>query len=303
MLTLDRFVPFTFENKHILDSYLEAYPQYHSEYSPVTILSWEHYSPCFFTEYKNHLFIDCVYEGKHTLHFPIGKFDPELITELVAFAREIDATISVFDENLLRPISKLFPNLTIEEENGYFEYCYKSDTLAALSGKKYVGIRGQINKFNRDHTYTVEDITPDNRTEVLEMIREWSAEKHAETNYTLSEEVKAVTISFAHWDELHLEGIFLRLEDGSIGAASVWEESRTDMVFIHYEKGLKRYPGIFKIINLETARRLKNRYTWINREGDMEETGLRESKTRYHPERFVKAYSLDTHLIDDTSHM
>ncbi|HJJ40268.1 MAG TPA: phosphatidylglycerol lysyltransferase domain-containing protein [Methanocorpusculum sp.] len=303
MLNINLFRPITFDNKYILDRYLEAFPQFHSEYSPVTILSWEHYSPCYFAEYKNHLIIDCIYDGKHSFHFPIGDFNPDLVSELVTFAHSLDASISVFDEALLEPISKLFPNLIVEEQDGYFEYCYKSETLAYLPGKKYVGIRGQINKFHREYTYTVENITSKNRPEVLQMIRTWSIDKNAESNYTLSEESRAVSISFSHWDDLNLEGICIRMDDGCIGAASIWETSQTDMVLIHYEKGLKRYPGIFKIINQETARRLKERYVWINREGDMKEPGLRESKRRYHPERFVKAFSLDTHLIDDTTHM
>ncbi|HJJ93053.1 MAG TPA: phosphatidylglycerol lysyltransferase domain-containing protein, partial [Methanocorpusculum sp.] len=53
---------------------------------------------------------------------------------------------------------------------------------------------------------------------------------------------------------------------------------------------LAQYPGIYKIINKETARNLLGKVKWINRESDMEVAGLREAKLRYHPEHFVKAY-------------
>jgi len=68
------------------------------------------------------------------------------------------------------------------------------------------------------------------------------------------------------------------------------------LVFVHYEKAISEFPGSYKIINYETALRLRDKYTWINREGDMDEPGLREAKLRYHPDRFVKAFLVNTSL-------
>ena len=39
-----------------------------------------------------------------------------------------------------------------------------------------------------------------------------------------------------------------------------------------------------------SAKTLRDRYTWINREFDMDVPGLREAKLRYHPEHCAKAW-------------
>ena len=73
-----------------------------------------------------------------------------------------------------------------------------------------------------------------------------------------------------------------------------------NLVEHHFEKGLSNYPGIYKIINKETARELRGKVTWINRESDMDVPGLREAKLRYHPEYFVKAYYILPEDIPET---
>jgi len=297
MLSLSLFHPISFSNKHLIDEYLSLFPQAHSEYSTVTILSWESYSPGFFAEYKNHLFIMIEYEGQKSLHFPLGEFDPELIHEFLSFAQSINAPINVFDEETMTRFHILYPELPFSEVRGYFEYCYKSEELANLNGKKYLKIRSQLNKFNKLFQYSVEPITKDNRGEALNMIQNWIHDKKSGDPYLVSEEFKAVQISFQHWNELSLEGILIRLSNGTVAAVSIWENSIMNTVLVHYEKGLRTLPGIYKIINHETALILKNRYIWINRESDMNEPGLRESKLRYHPEKYVKAYLINCCIL------
>jgi len=296
MLDINLFSPISFDNKYLLDKYLAEYPQEHSEYSPVTILSWEHYSPCSIAEYKNHIFLMLEYNGEKSIHFPIGEFNETLIEELIDFSRKIGATINIFDEDTMNHFHELHPELSISEVRGYFEYCYTSDTLSNLAGKKYLKIRSQLNKFKKNYQYQIEVITNSNRADALSMIKQWIKEKTSGDPLLISEELKAIQISFNHWEDLKLEGILIRLLDGTVIAISIWERSITNTVLIHYEKGLSEYPGIYKIINNETALRLRTRYTWINREGDMDEPGLREAKQRYHPGRFVKAYTVNTSL-------
>lgn len=59
---------------------------------------------------------------------------------------------------------------------------------------------------------------------------------------------------------------------------------------IHFEKGISQYKGIYKVINQETAKALLGKYSWINRESDMDVPGLREAKLRYHPEKCAKIW-------------
>ncbi|HJJ54560.1 MAG TPA: phosphatidylglycerol lysyltransferase domain-containing protein [Methanocorpusculum sp.] len=289
----DDFVPVSFENKGIIDSYLAQYPHGHSESSPVTMLSWEHYCSCYFTEYCNHLIIEVVMDGVHLLHAPIGALDPAIFEDEYVYAKSIGADIAIYDEDSCAMFRSLHPETKIEEVRGYFEYCWYAETLAELRGKEFVGIRGQINRFLKEYTYTVEPITVENKEEVRAMIHQWGAEKKTSDDSLMHDELIAVDISLDHYDELHLEGILLRI-DTEIGAVAIWEKNPGDVVMVHYEKGLQKYPGIYKIINLETAKYLKNRYKIINRESDVDNPGLREAKLRYHPDFFIKAYLIKT---------
>ncbi|MDO5828660.1 MAG: phosphatidylglycerol lysyltransferase domain-containing protein [Methanocorpusculum sp.] len=293
MLTYSDFQPVTFENKHILDRYLSKYPQKHSEYSVVTMLSWEHYAKCFFAEYKDHLIIDCVTDGCHAFFAPVGPDVLPVLDEVYAFSKTEGAALCIYDEELCQQFSARHPEAAITENRGYFEYCWKTETLAELKGKRFVGIRGQIHQFQRSFTYTVEKIGSENLEEVRAMIHQWGAEKEFEESSEIPDELLAADISLDHFADLNLEGILIRIS-GVVAAVSIWENRCSDIVFIHYEKGLKKYPGIFKIINWETARLLCGRYAVINREGDMNSCGLRESKMRYHPEFFIKAYVVET---------
>jgi len=105
--------------------------------------------------------------------------------------------------------------------------------------------------------------------------------------------INAVRFALDHWQDLECEGLTIRIQPkGTIGAISIWEELNASTGQVHFEKGLAplaRYKGIYKSINQETAKVLRDRYTWINRESDMDVPGLREAKLRYHPEHCAKA--------------
>ncbi|HJK75211.1 MAG TPA: phosphatidylglycerol lysyltransferase domain-containing protein, partial [Methanocorpusculum sp.] len=131
-----------------------------------------------------------------------------------------------------------------------------------------------------------------------QMIEEWSVSKHCEANQIMKEEVNAVRFALEHWQELGCEGLAIRIQpEGTIGAIAIWEELNDSTALVHFEKGFVRYKGIYKIINQETAKALRGRYTWINRESDMDVPGLREAKLRYHPEHCAKAWYIKKNEI------
>lgn len=301
MLNREDFVPVTFENKHLIENYCAQYPQYHSEASTVTILSWENYAAYRIAEYKNHLFIECRTAEEEGIHTPIGTPDPEILKELLTFARKENLTVEIYDDVMLKAIEEYYPQIPITENRNYFEYCYSTEELATLKGKKYLNIRGQINTFNARWKYRVEKICAENMDEVKALLTEWAKTKNSETHAILKEEVNAARFTLDNFEKLPVDGIIIRiLENNKAAGLAVWEIQNKDSVLIHFEKGLAEYPGIYKVINRETALELKGKAAWINRESDMGEAGLREAKLRYHPEFFVKAYFIPPKDIPET---
>ena len=95
--------------------------------------------------------------------------------------------------------------------------------------------------------------------------------------------------SMAHFFELELSGIVIRI-DGNIEAIAVYEKMNSDTVVVHYEKGSPDYDGIYKGINVETAKLVQKEVAFINREPDMGLPGLRKAKMSYRPHHMVEVF-------------
>lgn len=173
----------------------------------------------------------------------------------------------------------------------HFEYVYKVKDLAELSGKKYLKIRSQINKFKKNYQYTVEQITPGNREEIFEFLIKWCKSKGCEKDLSLAQEIEAIFYAMEHFNELDIHGLLIRV-DSKVGAIALFERLNANTALVHFEKGLSDYKGIYKAINKYTAEFLLDKVEFINRESDLGIPGLREAKMRYYPHHMVAVYSI-----------
>ncbi len=287
------FKKITLADKPPIDDYFQRFPQYHSEHNFLTLFCWEHYSPCEYAVINDHLILSNTTNGKFTCHAPIGEFDPALFEELLKFAKKHtgDCAVTFYEDRYL-PYMKLYHHETpVYESRGCSDYYYRTKEIAELAGQKYLNIRKQINRFNTKYQYTVDPVTPESIPEIHEMLDKWSDAKNTDMNTVLSEEVGAAHAALNKWDELECEGLIVRiLPKNKIGAVAIWGEMNNETAVIHFEKGLSQYKGIYKVINQETAKSLLGKYSWINRESDMDVPGLREAKLRYHPEKCAKIW-------------
>ncbi len=74
-------------------------------------------------------------------------------------------------------------------------------------------------------------------------------------------------------------------------AAYTVAEALTDkMVVIHFEKGDTRFKGIYQAINQMFLAHLATHFSLVNREQDLDDTGLRKAKQSYLPVDFLRKY-------------
>ncbi len=288
--------PVTLKDKPIFDQILAQHPQVHSEYSFMNMVCWEHYAPYSFAVRDQRLLTACTVEGETTYRAPIGEPSPELFEEILALAQRSGGKMAMdfYNESDVRYLKETHPEIPVYTNRGFSEYYYRTEELAELKGRKYLNIRGQINKFNAEYTYTTAKITTADLPEVREMIEAWSISKHCEANLIMKEELTAVLFALDHWNELGCEGLMIRImPEKNIAAIAIWEILNASTALIHFEKGFVTYKGIYKIINQETAKYLLGKYAWINRESDMDVPGLREAKMRYHPDHCAKAWYIN----------
>ncbi|MCB5941174.1 phosphatidylglycerol lysyltransferase domain-containing protein [bacterium 210820-DFI.6.52] len=177
----------------------------------------------------------------------------------------------------------------LEYNRDFYDYVYLQEKLATLSGKKYHSKRNHISYFEQNYNWRFEIIDEDNMADCLAMNEEWCRQNGCTQSESLQIEYCAVKKAFAHWDELGLFGGLIRVDDRVV-AYSFGHALNDTMVDVHVEKAFSDYRGAYPIINREFARNLCGGYTYINREEDLGEEGLRKAKLSYHPECMVEKF-------------
>jgi len=292
-LSTDNFHPVTLEDREFFARHYELFPQSHSDNTFTNMVCWNHYAHYQYAFIEGNLLIASTIEGITRFRPPIGPRSPALLRALVKFAMELsdDQPVVLIDPGTAEWMHSVCPDLNLLPDRNHFEYVYRTADLADLPGRRYLNIRGQLNKFRRNCKYAVEPVTRENREEVKRFLIEWCEWRGCEGDPVLAHEKEATFFAIDHFSELDLSGLAIRVYD-KIGAMSLFEPLNHDTALVHFEKGMPECDGIYKEINAETAALLKDRYPFINRESDLGLTGLREAKIRYHPDHMTEVYSL-----------
>lgn len=293
MLRQEDFKPVTFADKAFFERHYALYPQIHSSNTFTNMVCWNRFAHYRFAYINGNVIISATTEGVTRFRPPIGPRDPVLMRELLRLALDVgdDMPLTLIDPDMAQLLYEIDPNLVLVPDRDHFDYVYKAADLAKLAGKHYHKIRSHIKKFRNNYRYTVEPITPENREELINFLEKWCELKKCESGSFLEHEIEATSYAIEHLSELSLQGLLIRV-DSQVGAISLFEHLNADTAIIHFEKGMNEYEGIYKVINVETAKVLAGDVEYINRESDLGVEGLREAKMRYHPDHMVEVYSL-----------
>ncbi len=172
------------------------------------------------------------------------------------------------------------------------DYIYLREKLATLSGKKLHGKRNHIHRFEENYPdWEYETIDSHNEDECAKMAMKWCLENCADENdnweHDKIDESKLVVYAIRHRDELGMKGGALRA-DGRIIAITLGEPLTTDTFVVHFEKAFYDIQGAYPMINREFVRHELEQYTYVNREEDLGEEGLRRAKLSYRPEHLLE---------------
>jgi hypothetical protein len=172
----------------------------------------------------------------------------------------------------------------MQEDRDNFDYLYLKDDLANLQGKKFHKKRNHVNAFLNNYEYDERALTPDNVDDALGILEAWQRDREDRADYAAARE------ALERHDTLDLRG-YLVYVDGQPAAYTLGEPLMRGRSFVvHFEKALDGYRGIYQFINKAFATILPRHYQWINREQDLGDEGLRQSKMTYRPSGFVKKY-------------
>lgn len=226
--------------------------------------------------------------------FPVGKGEKKAALELLRQDAEEQnspfrlVTLLAQDKAYLE---ENFPGeFQIKEDRDSFDYIYTVEKLTSLSGKKLHGKRNHIARFKDNEDWSYEPLTEENKQECYEMNLAWCDRRSCKWNEEMSGEQCALERAFAHFTELGLEGGVLRLH-GKIVAFTVGERLNSDTYVVHFEKAFPEIQGAYPMINQQFVLRNCQHYTYVNREEDTGDEGLRKAKLSYYPDILLEQYN------------
>ncbi|MDR2096143.1 MAG: phosphatidylglycerol lysyltransferase domain-containing protein [Treponema sp.] len=174
--------------------------------------------------------------------------------------------------------------IEIVEDRDNFDYLYLRTDLAELSGKKYHKKRNLVNQYVISYVHHETPLTPELVPHALAVLDHWREDKGEEGDYAACREVLGL------FDRFPMNGALYYINNRPVGWCLGESLAGGSMFAIHFEKALDRYKGIYQFINQHFASSLPEQYTYINREQDLGDEGLRQAKMTYRPAGFVRKY-------------
>ena len=239
--------------------------------------------------------------SKHaSFYYPLGEDVKGGIAAIEEYCKASDegtVTFGCLTGEQAAELSKRYAGAEIKSYRDWCDYIYPAEQFKTYAGKKLSGQRNHVNKFKKLYKdYKVRLITDKDIPAVKAFLREYEKE-NAITGFAAEEEPRVYDL-LDNMKALDQFGIFVTVGE-KIVSVSVGEIVG-ETLFVHVEKGLKEYEGVYPFTAQEFARAFATGgVTKINREEDCGDLGLRVSKTQYHPseikaKNYVAAHSAFT---------
>lgn len=222
-----------------------------------------------------------------SFHYPYGTGNvKKCIETLMDYAKEQGQEFRmhcVTPEDFAE-LESLFPGeFEIEYHRDIADYVYEAEKLRALSGKKYHSKKNHVNKFKKTYeNWEYVSMNASHAEEAFQMLLKWKNINLCMEDHEKNAESCVASNYLRLFGELGVCGGLLRV-DGQPVAFAIGEKVCDDTMVVHIEKALTEYDGAYAMINQQFAGHECQDVTYINREEDMGEEGLRKAKLSYKP--------------------
>ena len=273
-----------------LRRYYEACDYRLCEYSLGVKLMWRGHLHPSFAEEAGCLIVRNRIEGEYVFDFPIVGEGGDLEGALCAIEAWCAETgtplvLSVVPEDKLPLLALRYPRFRVINERPWKDYLYRTEELAAFAGRRYSGQRNHINKFRRDFPDAeFTPLTDPQDPRLAAFWRDYEAEFHKTGPLAVQELALA-------------QEMFSRIGTGWFCAGGMMAEGRLVAVCLaekcggtlvnHIEKALYSHQGAYPTLVQAFAAHFGGDCTYINREDDAGDQGLRTSKLQYLPVRLA----------------
>ena len=266
------------------------------EYSVGVKLMWkQHFNPVF-AEHEGCLIVKNLIHGTVYFDYPVALPGADLtaaLDEIDAYCLEngiLPKFVNVPEAEMPR-LTARYPYLTTTCNRLWQDYLYHSQDLIQFAGRKYSGQRNHINKFKKLYPEArFRPITPEDREELeafWDVFHQTFNKENAMAKKELCYARKLTHQIGKSWclaGAIEWEGRFIAIALGEICG---------DTLICHIEKGLPQYEGVYPFMVQSFAACFGQECTYLNREDDAADRGLRTSKTQYLPCAMGKKYQVE----------
>lgn len=287
-----RFKRLEDDNLEVILKYLKEFPTRSCDYSAGGILIWRDYFDYRYCIHNRTLFLMGRDEEGCFFHKPLGLMPYHESKELIkqyCDAEGINMRIIVPNEIVASEIDN-FNGQHASKLDGWMEYVYSIEQFLHFSGKKMEKKRNHLHYFlNNYDGFTVEPIENAPINELVEFTDKFNLYHKDDATFDYESNATADTLKdYALYPYL---GILIRYQSEIIGYT--FGEAIGDTFFIHAEKGNIEFRGIYQALSSFLAAKILEAYPdvrYLNREDDMGNDYLRQSKMSYHPIKFIAKY-------------
>jgi hypothetical protein len=189
--------------------------------------------------------------------------------------------------SVLAPAEETLERLGIEvtEDRNNFDYLYFRSDLAELAGKKFHKKKNLVNAFrNMYPDHEMRPLEPALIPHAREVLDRWRTDKGEAGDYAAAREALDL------FGCLKLRGAVFYVNGTPAGWCLGESIAKGRSFVIHFEKAVDGIKGIYQYMNQAFAASLPRFFTYLNREQDLGDEGLRQAKETYRPCDFVKKY-------------
>lgn len=283
------FEPFSLSSLQKILPYIRESKPSCSDFSAGSLFLWQPDTDLCFCEWEHTLLIRQNVGEQPAFSWPMGKNPDGMIDELLRYVKTNHLPLRFFAadkptlEKIRQDIRLKSPLFAFDPR--WSDYIYSFEEAKTFSGKKYSGQRNHINKFKSLYGEPeIRFLTPEDLPAVAKLLTAYKSE-HPEPNLLeqleLAQTEKLLSVYAALG--LYAAGLFV---GGEIAAFSIGEIIG-DTLLIHVEKALRQYEGVYPTMYSGFVRlmdrMLGTSLSFVNREDDSGDPGLRTSKMQYHP--------------------
>ena len=172
------------------------------------------------------------------------------------------------------------------------DYLYPFANFLGYHGKKLAGQRNHCNRFMREYPqYEYVPVSSENIGEARKFL---ISNEHVfkKENPISAEDYLRTLEALDHFELFGFTGGLLKVDGTTVGFTA--GEIVRDTLYVHIEKALAEYSGAYPMLAMLYARQMQSSgASFINREDDSGDPGLRYSKTEYRPCGMVNKFVID----------